>query len=53
MGLGWKGMAVANTLAYNITTKIKAIKSFIVQAPLQYLDYISREVLLKGKAQYS
>jgi hypothetical protein len=30
--LGWKRMAVANTLAYYDTATIMAIKSFIVQA---------------------
>jgi hypothetical protein len=30
--LRWKGMAVANTLAYYITATITAVKSFIVQA---------------------
>jgi hypothetical protein len=31
--LRWKGMAVANTLAYYVTATITAVKIFIVQAP--------------------
>ncbi len=30
--LGWKYMAVANTLAYYDTATITAVKSFVVQA---------------------
>ncbi len=31
--LGWKRMAVTNTLAYYDMATIKAVKSFIVRAP--------------------
>jgi hypothetical protein len=31
--LGWKGLQLTNPLAYNENPHIKAIKSFIVQAP--------------------
>jgi hypothetical protein len=33
-------MAVANTLAYYDTTTIADVKSFIVQAPVQFLNSV-------------
>jgi hypothetical protein len=33
--LGWKWLALANTLAYNIKIIITAVKRFIVQVPLR------------------
>ncbi len=37
--LGWKGLPGTNTLAYDKNPKITAVKSFIVQAPVNFPTY--------------
>jgi hypothetical protein len=37
--LGWKLMEAGNTLAYYDTATIKAVKSFIAQAPESYSQH--------------
>ena len=45
--LGWKGLPESNTLAYYENPKIKAIKSFILQAPGGKLRLENDKPLLK------